>query len=1357
MSRLRNDPRMTPFRFLPLVLTLGVVVGVAVGASSFFLLYRAEVEDEAGWLKEIARSQARFIEAMAAFDAEFSTEDDPGGGFGATLRKVRVAQERFGGWGKEGHLHLVALEGDTLVSLLGHRAEGSDAGGLDGHSAAMRAGLRRALSGESGTEIIEARPIVASLVAFEPVRVPGRRLGMVATMELAEIRSPFVRMALMVGLVTLSLVLGGGLVMRRLTEPARRRLIESERRYRRLFEDSGEAILLLTADGTILKANGAAEAMAGERGRTLVGRNALDFHPDPGEMSALLDLLRREGRVRGRELRFRREDGSEVTCLATIHLRKGNGAGPDRLETLLTDVTDLRDSQRTLAASEARLRSLYGSVQAGVLLQSAGGTILHANDVAAEILGMSPDQVRGRTAFDPAWEMTDEEGNPVTGEDHPSMITLRTGWPIRNAVRGIFSGDPARTRWLLINTEPLFEEGRDGVAEVVVTFVDITERRQAEEALRESRNRAQLYLDIADVMLVALDREGRIEMINGHGCEILDSAPENLLGMDWFVTCLPPAEVPRVREIFAALTAGRLRGVERAESLVRTRTGELRRIAWHNSIVRDERGQIVGTFSSGEDVTELRKSEAALREALEWQRAIIEGSADAIFISDEESRFVLVNGAAVELTGYPEEELLAMTIPHLHEKVDRAAYENHHDRIMGGEQVLTEAVILRSDGTKVEVEFNNRLLVIGGRAYMHTVARDLTERRTIELALRKSQERLSLAQEVAGIGFLYQEPSTGIEFWSPRTFELLGLDRSQTTASRDAFLSVLCPEDREAVLVRREKVERGEAVPPITFSVVHPGGDVRLVAERTSSFGGEGTSPLAIISVLRDITEEEVARIERELHAQRLQASEERFNLAQRVGRVGLLDRNVETGVEVWSDTTFEILGLDPAGTTPGPEAWMEAIHPEDRARAIRSLGRLLHGEDSPTEEYRVIHPTGEVRWITGTARIFPSREGKSPGRIVATVHDITDVKRAQEALLVSEERFRGIFEKSPLGIALRSPEGGLTAVNPEFCRILGYGEEELLGRDPLTLTHPADLEPSAELTRRMFLGEIPGFTVDKRYVRKSGEPVWCRLVATPVRDESGVVRHGLGVLQDITAERGAAEQLRISAERLRALAARLVKVREEERAALARELHDELGQALTGMRMDLALLRSGPPGARTDLTERLSSLIECTDASVELVRSISSRLRPPILDIMGLGPALEWQVDEHRPRTTTRFHVDVAGCPERLAKAHATAAFRIAQEALVNVLRHAEAENVWVTVREEEGFLILTVRDDGAGMPPDELFAPSSLGLLGMRERALSLGGEVAVESLLEGGTVVMARFPLVVEGDPAATPIGR
>jgi PAS domain S-box-containing protein len=570
-------------------------------------------------------------------------------------------------------------------------------------------------------------------------------------------------------------------------------------------------------------------------------------------------------------------------------------------------------------------------------------------------------------------------------------------------------------------------------------------------------------------------------------------------------------------------------------------------------------------------------------------------------------------------------------------------------------------------------------------------------------------------------------------------------------------MSALSPENREAFLGRIEKVERGEAVPPIIFSVVHPTGEVRRLAERMSGFGGEGTSPRRIISVLRDVTDEEAARAERDLHAQRLQAAEERFNLAQQVGRVGLLDRNLETGVEVWSDTTFEILGLDPARTTPGPAAWMEAIHPEDRARAIHSLDRLLPGDDSPTEEFRVIHPTGAVRWVTWTARVFPPREGGFPGRILATVHDITDLRRTQAALLVSEARFRGIFEKSPLGIALTSPPGGLTAVNPEFCRMLGYEEEELLGRDPSTLTHPADLEPSAELTRRMFLGEIPGFTVEKRYVRKSGEPVWCRLVATPVRDASGVVRYGLGLLQDITVERGAAKQLRTSAERLRALAARLVKVREEERAALARELHDELGQALTGMRMDLALLRFNPPGAPTDLAERVSSLIECADAGVELVRGISSRLRPPILDIMGLGPALEWQVDEHRPRTTTRFHVDVAGCPERLATAHATAVFRIAQEALVNVLRHSEAENAWVTVTEEEGFLILTVRDDGAGMPPDELFAPSSLGLLGMRERALSLGGDVAVESWPEGGTVVRARFPSVVEGTPTAGEGGR
>ncbi|MFG1690707.1 PAS domain S-box protein [Gemmatimonadota bacterium] len=194
-------------------------------------------------------------------------------------------------------------------------------------------------------------------------------------------------------------------------------------------------------------------------------------------------------------------------------------------------------------------------------------------------------------------------------------------------------------------------------------------------------------------------------------------------------------------------------------------------------------------------VTERRKAEQALQDSLDWQRAIVEGSRDAIFISDEDSRLVLANSAACELTGYSEEELLRMRIPDLHEEVDLDAYLAYHDAIMGGEDALTEAKILRRDGTKVDTEFNNRRTVIGGTAYMHTVARDITGKRHNDEALRGSEERFRAMAESAVDGIIVSDSYGKATFWNEGAREIFGYSSEEVLGNP---LTVLMPEEFRA-------------------------------------------------------------------------------------------------------------------------------------------------------------------------------------------------------------------------------------------------------------------------------------------------------------------------------------------------------------------------------------------------------------------------------------------------------------------------------------------------------------------------------------------------------------------------------
>lgn len=228
-----------------------------------------------------------------------------------------------------------------------------------------------------------------------------------------------------------------------------------------------------------------------------------------------------------------------------------------------------------------------------------------------------------------------------------------------------------------------------------------------------------------------------------------------------------------------------------------------------------------------------------------------------------------------------------------------------------------------------------------------------------------------------------------------------------------------------------------------------------------------------------------------------------------------------------------------------------------------------------------------------------------------------------------------------------------------------------------------------------------------------------------------------------MTAEKRAEEALHRSREELRALAARLQAAREEERTQLARDIHDELSGTLTALKMDLSLLPDRVAKDHSLFLEKLSSMSGLVDRTLDRVHTIVTELRPAVLDKFGLVAAIEWQTGEFQDRSgiACQTHLPTEEIP--LEPERSTAVFRILQEALTNVARHANASKVVVDLRSEAGSLILEVRDNGKGIDENAIYAHNSMGMLSMRERALSFGGKTEVTRLPEGGTLVSVRIP--------------
>ena len=449
----------------------------------------------------------------------------------------------------------------------------------------------------------------------------------------------------------------------------------------------------------------------------------------------------------------------------------------------------------------------------------------------------------------------------------------------------------------------------------------------------------------------------------------------------------------------------------------------------------------------------------------------------------------------------------------------------------------------------------------------------------------------------------------------------------------------------------------------------------------------------------------------------------------------------------------------------------LDLTHPDDRKRGRALAGQLLRGEIPCYRlERRCLTKDGRQLSLDLTALLVRDNQN-NPLYGLAMVEDVTERKRAEEALRASEERYRSFVVNSsegiwrfesgrPIDTSLPADEqlemlyrhGYLAECNDAMARLYGYERaDELVGADFKILR--SDLGPAAFANARAFIengyrlldAESVGFDLHGRRRFFSSNIIGIII--------NGYLLRIWGAQRDETERKTFEGQIESARLQLRSLVAHLHSLSEKERADIAREMHDVLGQGLTGLRLDVSWLGKRLPGAaaegvRAEMTARLDEMTRLLDRTIAAVKNLSTELRPGVLDKFGLPAAVEWQCQEFARRTGLSCACHLPEGELSLSSECSTALFRILQESLTNVTRHAGAKSVRVKLGAAGGVAALVVRDDGRGVTAGELAAPTSLGLLGMRERAEALGGSLLVERCASGGTVVVVNIPFDTDG---------
>jgi len=608
---------------------------------------------------------------------------------------------------------------------------------------------------------------------------------------------------------------------------------------------------------------------------------------------------------------------------------------------------------------------------------------------------------------------------------------------------------------------------------------------------------------------------------------------------------------------------------------------------------------------------------------------------------------------------------------------------------------------------------------------------DAIRQRLIEMDQGRSESELRFASifEQAAVGIALVLPDGRWLRVNAKLCEIVGYSEGELMGM--SFQDITHPDDLDSDLSLVQRVLAGELA---TYSLEKryrcKDGSVIWILLTVSLVRNPDGSPDYFISVIEDIQARKAAEGQLRLWA-------ESFS-------------NSDVGLAITDPGSQKMIAVNPAfarrrGYVPDEIAGqpIAMLSPAERYPEVRRRVAEIDAAGHGVFETEHLCRDGSRFPVLLDVTVLRSPEGEPFRRIVFAL-DISERKAAERALQESRERLQQIFLNAVTGIAISELDGAAYAqVNPAFTALLGYTEAELVSIAPMSLLHPEDRDANIAQIRRLVDGEIPFFEIESRFRHKAGHDVWVHKYVSLLHDGEGRPMHRLSLMIDVSGRRAAEESLRRSADELRALALRLQEVREAERTRLSREVHDHLGQMLTGLSLDVGWLekrvvRVSDEGLRGEMQGKLDEVRGLTGEMIRSVQEIASEMRPSILDNLGLAAALRFEGERFANRSGLSVALEVAEADIDIPPEVVTALFRVCQEALTNIARHARASQVVIRLKRSAEGLRLEIEDDGVGIGNEALYDSDALGLLGMRERILAINGQLLMLPGANGGTLV-------------------
>ena len=801
--------------------------------------------------------------------------------------------------------------------------------------------------------------------------------------------------------------------------------------FRHFVENAREGIWAIDDKAVTTFVNPRMAEILGYTAKEMLGKRLLSFI-ESHDVEPATRYLERHKRKAGKrqDFAFIRKDGTIVfTSLYTSPIINdmGEHAG---VVAFVEDITERRWAEGALRRSEEYSATILNSSPNPIFVANPDTSIRYVNPAFEALTGFSLIELIGQKA-PYSWWTEETLGKIKQGFKQ----AFKQGVVAREA---LFKKKNGERFWVEVTATPVIMDGE--FRYYLSSWVDVTERKLAVEGLQRERDRAQHYLDIAGVMLVAINSEGNVTLINKRGCEILGYKEQEIIGKNWFQNFLPENVRKEVQTVFRKLVAGKMQPAEHYENPVLTKGGKVRLIAWENRALRDAAGNIIGTLSSGEDITERQSMLDKLREGEEKYRAIFAEAREGIVLVDEKAgRITDCNPEFERQTGRSLAQLTKMKVWELRppEKIQEARQKFFEIREKGaGESERYE--LQKPNGKIVHIDFSVRAITVRGKRYLQSMVRDITERKKAEEALQLRARLLNEATD----SIIATDLNGNLIYMNEATCQSLGYSVEKLLTMN---LKQLVPPGTATLIDERlELVKTGET---ITFESERMRQDGRVfpveIMARTIKLGEQAI----ILSVIRDITE-------RKKTEEALRESEERYRalleLEERIGEAVVMLQDDERGIarhiyasEEWSRITGysrgELFNM----------SMLDLLHPADHEEAIRRHKQRMRGEILPgLYEATIIRKDGNKTTIEGT---YACSTYKGKPANVGYIRDISERRKMEEQLIVTD-RLASIGELA---------SGVAHELNNPLTGIIGFSE--LL----LNKNVPADVKEDLKVINR--------------------------------------------------------------------------------------------------------------------------------------------------------------------------------------------------------------------------------------------------------------------------------------------------